>query len=267
MLAPDVRYIVLHFSTWGKEYEELSLVRTLLQSISVKNQLISNPSAGPWDLSNLLQYTLSGFESHWGAVPSSITHQPGDTTRLAKAAVRNGCDLVLVSGGDGTVNEAVDGLVGTQTALGTTQVGTGNMWARQLGFHSHTLANPFRFPEVADSLARGTVRTVDVGIANGRYFLCGTGIGPDSQIAAEMEPRPRYAKRLGGLPCVVAALNVAGDFPGIRARTRSYWFATSGSTAAGLILPPMGEWMTAFWMVSSSRDRGSSTRCVTSCGF
>ncbi|MCJ7736696.1 MAG: diacylglycerol kinase family lipid kinase, partial [Anaerolineae bacterium] len=96
---------------------------------------------------------------------------------MAKAAVRNGCDLVLVSGGDGTVNEAVNGLVGTQTALGTTPVGTGNMRARQLGFDSHTLANPFRFPEVADSLAHGTVRTVDVGIANGRYFLCGTGIG------------------------------------------------------------------------------------------
>lgn len=233
----------------------------------MKDHLISNPSVGPWDLSSLFQYALSGLESHGGAVPSSITHQPGDTTRLAEAAVRNGCDLALVSGGDGTVNEAVNGLVGTRTALGTTPVGTGNMWARQLGFQSHTLANPFRFPEVVDSLAHGTVRTVDVGIANGRYFLCGTGIGLDSQIAAEMEPRPRYAKRLGALPCVVAALNVAGDFPGIRARARYYWLATSGSTAVGLILPPMGVWMTAFWMVSSSRDRGSSTRCATSCGF
>ena len=182
----------------------------------MKAHLIYNPSAGPWDLSKTLQRTLSGFESYGWTVHSSITRQPGDTVQLARAAAKNGCDLVLVSGGDGTVNEAVNGLIGTQTALATIPVGTGNMWARQLGFHSHALANPLRLPEIVDSLAHGTIRSVDVGLTNGRYFLCWTGVGLDSQVTAEIEPRPRYAKRLGALPYIGAALSIASDFPGVR---------------------------------------------------
>ena len=184
----------------------------------MKAHLIYNPTAGPRDVSNVLQRVLSEFQSYGWTVHSSITHRPGDTIRLASTAAKDGCDLVLVSGGDGTVNEAVNGLVGTQTALGTIPVGTGNMWAKQLGFHPPTLANPLRLTEVVDSLARGTIRAVDVGVANGRYFLCWTGVGLDSQITAEMEPRPRYVKRLGMFPYAVAALTVAGDFPGVRTR-------------------------------------------------
>jgi len=164
----------------------------------------------------MLQRLCSGFESHGWSVHTSVTHQPGDTTRLARAAAEEGYDVVLVTGGDGTVNEAVNGLVRTRTALATIPMGTGNMWARQLGFHSHTLTNPLRLREVMDSLAQGTVRTIDVGRANGRYFLCWTGVGLDSQVTVEMEPRPRHSKRLGMLPYVVAAITVASEFSGVR---------------------------------------------------
>jgi len=163
-----------------------------------------------------------------------------------------GCDVVLVTGGDGTVNEAVNGLVGTDTALGTIPVGTGNVWAKQLGFRQGILANPFRLREVVDSLAHGTIRTADVGLANGRHFLCWTGVGFDAQVTTEMEPRPRNVKRLGVLPYVIAAVTVASDFPGVRAqvvvdgasiRTRSLLILVSNIRlyCGGLDIAPEGR--------------------------
>jgi YegS/Rv2252/BmrU family lipid kinase len=137
---------------------------------------------------------------------------------LARAAARDGCDVVIVAGGDGTINEAVNGLVGTQTALGVLPVGTGNMWAKQLRIPTYTLTNPLRLPDAAAGLAEGSIQLVDVGRVNEHHFLCWAGIGLDAQVTAEMEPRHRRSKRLGVLPYIIAAVLVARDFQGVRTR-------------------------------------------------
>jgi len=158
------------------------------------------------------------LERQGWTVELATTERPGDAKRLAQSAAAQGCGVAIAAGGDGTINEVVNGLVGTQTALGVLPVGTGNMWAKQLGLSTYTLVNPFRLHEAALGLTEGTIRSMDVGQVGETYFLCWAGIGLDAQVVAEMEPRQRHTKRLGALPYLIAAIIVARDFRGVRAR-------------------------------------------------
>ncbi len=184
----------------------------------MKARLIYNPAAGPWDVQRALKRVRSHLRRRGWSVALQLTEKPGDATTLSRAAAQAGCDVVIVAGGDGTVNEAVNGLVGTQTALGVLPVGTGNMWAKQLGIPTYTLTNPLRLREAADGLIEGPIRLVDVGQVNDHCFLCWAGIGLDAQVTTEMEPRQRRTKRLGMLPYAIAAVLVARDFYGVRTR-------------------------------------------------
>lgn len=184
----------------------------------VRALLIYNPAAGPRDTRPQMKHVRSHFQRRGWSVQLAVTEQPGDATALASDAASSGHEVVLVAGGDGTINEAVNALVGTDTALGVLPVGTGNMWAKQLGLPFHALANPLRLREAATGLVESTVRRIDVGKANDRYFLCWAGVGLDAQVATELEPRPRHSKRLGALSYVIATILIARDFPGIRSR-------------------------------------------------
>jgi len=184
----------------------------------MKARMIYNPTAGPRDVRRALKRVCSSLKRRGWSVELQLTEKPGDAISLARAAAQAGCDLAIVAGGDGTVNEVVNGLVGTQTALGVLPVGTGNLWAKQLGIPTYTLTNPLRLRDAAAGLAEGTIRPVDVGQVNDRYFLCWAGIGLDAQVTTAMEPRPRHTKRLGALPYAIAAIIVARDFQGVRTR-------------------------------------------------
>jgi diacylglycerol kinase (ATP) len=184
----------------------------------MRASLIHNPIAGPWDAQRALKRICSFLEERGWSVELQLTEKPGDATRLAREAARAGCDVAIVAGGDGTVSEVVNGLVGTETAMAVLPVGTGNVWAKQLNIPTHTLTHPLRLQETADGLIRGTIRAVDVGQVNDRYFLCWAGIGLDAKVTTEMEPRQRHIKRLGALPYAIAAVLVARDFKGVRTR-------------------------------------------------
>jgi YegS/Rv2252/BmrU family lipid kinase len=184
----------------------------------VKARLIYNPTAGPRDARRPLRDAIRSLERHDWSVDLRTTQSAGDGTRLARGAAREGYDVCLVAGGDGTVNEAVNGLVGTETALGVLPVGTGNMFAKQMGVPTLTIANPLRLRDAVRGLLDGDIRPVDAGLAGERYFLNAAGIGLDAEITAEMEPRERHTKRLGVVAYALAAVMVARDFPGVRTR-------------------------------------------------
>jgi YegS/Rv2252/BmrU family lipid kinase len=114
------------------------------------------------------------------------------------------------------VREAVNGLVGSHTALGVLPTGTGNVWAKELGLPAFTLTNPNRLLTAAHLLKEARVETIDVGRANDRYFLLFAGLGLDAQVARGMEPRERTTKRLGLLPYLVASVLVTFQFYGVR---------------------------------------------------
>jgi diacylglycerol kinase (ATP) len=105
------------------------------------------------------------------------TRYPGDARILARRAAINGADVVVAVGGDGTVNEVLNGIVGTSSALGVIPAGTAN-----------DLAAAFRIPtdpgEAVDVIRRGGCVSTDLIKANDRYFLTAGGFGLASEAAA-----------------------------------------------------------------------------------
>ncbi len=189
---------------------------------NIKAHLIYNPSAGPRDVRRALKRVRSHLKRCGWSVELRMTEKAGDATVLARAAVQAGCDVAIAAGGDGTIGEVVNGLVGSQTALGLLPVGTANVLAKQLGISTHSLTNPLHLQETATGMAEGTIRPLDVGQIVGqalnRYFLCWAGVGLDAQVTTRMEPRSRLTKRLGVLPYAVATVMVARDFRGVKTR-------------------------------------------------
>ena len=146
------------------------------------------------------------------ASPNTPARRPSARARLCWTNL----DVVLVAGGDGTVCEAVNGLVGSRVALGVLPTGTGNVWAKELGLPVFTLLNPNRLLVAAHLSTEAKTRAIDVGRANDRYFLLFAGLGLDAQVAHDMEPRERATKQSGLLPYLVASVLVAVEFYGVR---------------------------------------------------
>jgi YegS/Rv2252/BmrU family lipid kinase len=179
--------------------------------------LIFNPTAGPRaELRRDLERVISYLEERGWHVTMRETRKSGDATELARAAVAAHCKAVLVAGGDGTIHEVVNGLVGSETAMGVLPAGTGNVWAKEIGLPTLTLTQPDRLLAAARMLVDGEVRWVDVGRAGDHYFLNCAGVGFDSTVVTQIEPRTRTTKQLGLLAYLSAGIWVARDFGGVR---------------------------------------------------
>lgn len=105
------------------------------------------------------------------------TEKPGDATDLA-ASARNQFECVVAVGGDGTINEIVNGLVGGTSKLGIVPVGSGNDFVRALGI-------PHKLSKAIDLLLSMKSRLIDIGQAGDRYFQNGLGIGFDAWVVQE----------------------------------------------------------------------------------
>ena len=194
----------------------------------MKALIIHNPLAGQRDLEEELRQTVAFLASSgWEVISVEETHGYGDATTYARKAVIEGCNAVFVAGGDGSIAQAVDGLVGTDTALAVLPSGTGNVLARQLnlplpgGFQLHPLV------ESARLALEGQVRLVDVGRvrfttgdAQPRHFLCWSGVGFDAALNREINQDPERKKRLGVVGFIVAGFLLLRDFAGTSAIVR-----------------------------------------------
>jgi diacylglycerol kinase family enzyme len=120
-----------------------------------------------------------------------VTDEPGHATALAQEAVDAGVDLVAVYAGDGTTNEAIQALAGTDTALAHLPGGNASVLARVLGMGHDG-------PAAAERVAsmRGTTRRIDLGDVNGRPFSFTAGIGLDAAVVklvdADLERKHRF---------------------------------------------------------------------------
>jgi YegS/Rv2252/BmrU family lipid kinase len=108
------------------------------------------------------------------------TEGPGHARRLAASAAEAGFDLVLAVGGDGTVHEAANGLVGSPTALGVAPAGTMNLLARVLGLPLDPAAAAARLAEFP------ATRRVRPGVVEDRAFLLMAGIGFDAWVLGDL---------------------------------------------------------------------------------
>jgi diacylglycerol kinase family enzyme len=130
------------------------------------------------------------------------TEKRDDATRLAREAADAGVDAVVVLGGDGTANEAANGLLGTDTALAALPGGSTNVFVRTLGL-SHKPAPAAA--QVAEGLARSSLRRIPVGVANDRAFLFHVGVGFDAAVVAQVERRSALKRKIGQAIFVYAA--------------------------------------------------------------
>ena len=194
----------------------------------MKALIIHNPVAGQHYPTDELSQTTDFLASQgWELLGVEHTHGTGDATTFARRAVAQRCDAVFVAGGDGTLAQVVDGLVGSETALGVLPGGTGNVFARQLNLPVPGGLHPRPMLEAARLLLAGQMRPVDVGRVSpqgksgpARHFLCWCGVGFDAQMAIAVEGDQERKKRLGSLTFLVAGLLTLRDFAGTRAQVR-----------------------------------------------
>jgi diacylglycerol kinase family enzyme len=114
------------------------------------------------------------------------TNRRGHATRLTRAAANDGTEVVVVLGGDGTLNEAANGLAGTDTALAPLPGGSTNVFARTLGLPDDPVEST---GVLLDALARRDIERIGLGVVNGRYFLFHVGMGFDAAVVAQVERR------------------------------------------------------------------------------
>ena len=124
-----------------------------------------------------------------------FTNEPMEAIDVAKMGIEAGFSHIVAMGGDGTVNEIANGLVGSDATLAVISAGTGNDFIRMLGIPG----NPM---QAIDTLLDGTTRTMDLGqVGDDRYFVNGLGIGLDAQVARDV----LKMERLRGASAYIAA--------------------------------------------------------------
>ena len=146
--------------------------------------LIVNPSASSVTARGRVLINKALSADH--RVTLAETTRRGHATRLAQRAAAEGYDAVVLLGGDGTLNEAANGLAGTATALATLPGGSTNVFSRTLGLPDDPLEATV---VMLDALATDSIRRVGLGSVNGRYFLFHVGIGFDAAVVADVERR------------------------------------------------------------------------------
>jgi diacylglycerol kinase family enzyme len=141
-------------------------------------------------LKNLVVYALRGRYE----IEATDTDAPGHATELCRGAAEAEYDVVVAFGGDGTVNEAANGLLGSRTALTCLPGGATNVVCRTLGIPTDVVDATERLLQMAD---RFEPRRIDVGRVNGRGFVFTAGAGLDASVVERVNSRPRLKARLG----------------------------------------------------------------------
>jgi diacylglycerol kinase family enzyme len=159
----------------------------------MKVMLLINPSASSVDWKSRMAANSALVGDH--DLTTVETTKRDDATGLARQAAEDGFEVVVVLGGDGTLNEAANGLAGTSTALAALPGGSTNVFARTIGMaHKATRAAP----QLQAALGRPeSVRTFELGTVNGRHFLFHLGVGYDAEVVAQVERRASLKRKIG----------------------------------------------------------------------
>lgn len=180
--------------------------------------LIYNPTAGRYPSRLLAERAACQLQKRGWHIEMEQTVSGEHITQLAAGAAAQGLDALFVAGGDGSLNQAVAGLFGSETALGVLPAGTANVWAQELGLPGLTWTRWTALEESARLLADGTCRTVDVGLCNGQPFLLWAGVGLDAFIVHHIEPRTRWEKHFAVAQYAASAIWNASSWRGMNLR-------------------------------------------------
>src|SRR2546423_3994653 len=129
----------------------------------------------------------------------------GEAQLMARRAVDEGFEKIVAAGGDGTINEVVNGLAGTNATLGLLPIGTMNVFATELGLPVHDL-------ELCWNIIRNdSIRVVDLPKANQKFFVQLAGVGLDAQVVKETSAQLR--RSFGSLSYLISAVQIAARQP------------------------------------------------------
>jgi YegS/Rv2252/BmrU family lipid kinase len=179
-------------------------------------RLVYNPSAGMRAAREQIHRAMDELRGRGWSLDLIETTRPGEAERLAREAAAERIGALIAVGGDGTVNEAANGLAGSATVLGVLPLGTANVWAKEMGLPLGDLTT------AAQRLAEASVRRIDVGEVRGptiapRVFVLWCGVGLDAAITRDVEPQREMKRRLGALMFWLVGIRDAWSYRGKRA--------------------------------------------------
>lgn len=180
----------------------------------MRAKLVVNPVAGADAAPDYLPLINERLRRFVGSLDIVMTIAEGDATRAAADAVRDGCELLFVAGGDGTLNEVLNGVAGLEGGLqrvtfGVIPLGTGNDFATALGFAGEV-------PDILDALDQRIVVEVDVGVLNGRCFVNVSGGGFIAEVSDAVNPQLKTIA--GKLAYLIGGAQVLLNHEPVRAR-------------------------------------------------
>ncbi len=194
----------------------------------MRASIIFNPAAGQRTYLDEVRQAADFLATRgWDIAAIEETRGIGDATTYAREAAAHGHDVVFVAGGDGTIAQVVDGLVGTATALAVLPAGTGNVFARQINLPVPGGLQLRPILESARLLAEGQVRAVDVGRITprkgrgpSRHFLCWGGVGFDAEVSMAVSKEMNRKRRLGILAFLATGFFLLQHYAGTGAIVR-----------------------------------------------
>jgi diacylglycerol kinase family enzyme len=127
-------------------------------------------------------------------VEARDTAAAGHACEICREAAWEGYDVVVAFGGDGTVNEVINGLAGSPTPVTCLPGGRTNVYCKLLGIPADLVDATEHLLALAD---RWAPRKVDVGRVNGRYFAFAAGVGVDADVVARVDAHPQRKARFG----------------------------------------------------------------------
>jgi YegS/Rv2252/BmrU family lipid kinase len=208
--------------------------------------VIFNPTAGRH---RRFAAALAGLSVGPAPVRLLATAARGDAERMAGELARDGqVAAIVAAGGDGTINEVINGMAGSGLPLGILPLGTANVLAWELGIGD-------RPRDAAAAIRGGTTRRIHLGRCNGRYFVMMAGVGVDAHVVAAIRPRLKRALGrvgLGKLTYVYEGLNQIA-----RLVPRRYRVTVDGAVVEGAsAIVANGRFYAGRYVVAPAADLG-----------
>jgi diacylglycerol kinase (ATP) len=182
----------------------------------MKSRLIVNPVSGTDAAPDYLQAINERLREAFGELDIVMTVAAGDATRLAEQAAREGYERLFVAGGDGTLNEVLNGVARVEGALGRVTfglipLGTGNDFATALGL-------PEEVEEAVRILVAGRTIRADVGVLNSRHFINVSAGGFIAEVSDAVNPQLKTIA--GKFAYLIGGAQVLLDYEAVGARVR-----------------------------------------------
>ncbi len=192
----------------------------------IKACLICNPIAGKVKKrTKIINQIISYLNQEGYEVSKMITDGPLTAMQIAKDAAYNGTEVIIATGGDGTINEIANGIYGTNSILMILPMGTANLLA-------HHIKIPLKISKALKAYKNSDIININVGKANNRYFLLMVGVGFDSYIISKIKPETKL--KYGKLAFIYNSIKASFfyNYPSFTIKTQDKIYTSSFSVVS-----------------------------------